>query len=125
MAQQNSVIRADRLTANSDLVGKTALQVFDAVVAALGKNDIMVVLGEIPRLASQCACLCVHVYVYVHAYVCVCVCARVRVYVRAYVRVCVRVCALVPVCVHMHVHMRHMRVCVSRRQPHVDWRRRR
>ncbi len=38
----NSVVRADRLSANPDLVGSTVLQVFDAVIAALGKHGLMV-----------------------------------------------------------------------------------
>lgn len=46
MVATNPVIPAEQLTANPDLQGKTALEVFDSVIAALGRQGIVVVLDN-------------------------------------------------------------------------------
>ena len=40
------MIRSDRLTANPSLIGKTAQEVFDAVVASLTAHKLMVILDD-------------------------------------------------------------------------------
>ena len=43
---QNPVIAADRLTENPELVGKTAMEIFDLTVQALTDANLMVILNN-------------------------------------------------------------------------------
>ncbi|MEJ0060691.1 MAG: cellulase family glycosylhydrolase [Terricaulis sp.] len=46
MVETNPVIEARYLSANPDLVGKTALEVFDAVIDGLGREGLLVILDN-------------------------------------------------------------------------------
>jgi endoglucanase len=46
LIEKNPVVAAERLAANPDLVGRTALEVMDAVVAALAEQGIMVIMNN-------------------------------------------------------------------------------
>ncbi len=43
---KNPIIREERLTANVDLVGKTAMEVFDVTVEALTEAGLIVILNN-------------------------------------------------------------------------------
>ena len=49
LVRKNPLIAAERLNANPELFGKTALEVLDAVVAALGRAGVLVILNKIGR----------------------------------------------------------------------------
>ncbi len=44
--QRNPVIRSDRLSQNPALINSTALEVYEAVLGALGKAGLMVILDN-------------------------------------------------------------------------------
>jgi endoglucanase len=46
LVETNPVVAADKLTANPDLIGKTALEVMDAVVEALAAEGIMIIMNN-------------------------------------------------------------------------------
>ena len=54
LVEQNPVVRADLLAANPRLQGKRALDVFDAVVDALGRKGLMVILDNHRSRADWC-----------------------------------------------------------------------
>lgn len=51
---KNPVVEAERLTANPELIGKTAMQIHDAVVEALTTNNIMVIINNHNSNAGWC-----------------------------------------------------------------------
>jgi endoglucanase len=54
MYMLNPVIEDDVLTANPQLLGKTALEVFDATIAALSKAKVMTILNNHVSDAMWC-----------------------------------------------------------------------
>lgn len=54
LVQQDPVVRAELLAANPDLVGKTALDIMDAVVESLGRHGLMVVMNNHISDAIHC-----------------------------------------------------------------------
>lgn len=49
---KNPVIDPERLTANADLVGKTAMEIHDQVVEALTNANLMVIINNHVRLCQ-------------------------------------------------------------------------
>lgn len=54
LVEQNPVVPTQYLTANPQLKGKRALQVLDAVIAALGRHGVMVILDNHRSRADWC-----------------------------------------------------------------------
>lgn len=54
LVETNPVVAADRLTANPQLVGKTALEIFDAVIDALAFEGLVVILDNHVSRADWC-----------------------------------------------------------------------